>query len=256
MGNKDNPRRQLRNKFIAGSIGALLIAGGGYAGNVLHDQSKQIKKQDGLIHGYQQKLVEQGSLIDQQENDLVIQKKKVQQLDKKVQGLHKDLKKAEKDKKLSDAAHQKKIKKLQKDLSFKRASEAKKAVAVAQPKEVESKVQTQSVSTPTVSRKKEARSAGRTVTVEATAYTAMCAEGCTGITRTGINLKDNPHAKVIAVDPSVISLGSHVYVPGYGNAIAGDTGGAINGYKIDLHMATEHDTVQWGRRTVQIKVLD
>ena len=47
--------------------------------------------------------------------------------------------------------------------------------------------------------------------------------------RTGINLRANPNLKVIAVDPSVIPLGSKVWVEGYGYAVAGDTGGAIKG---------------------------
>ena len=62
----------------------------------------------------------------------------------------------------------------------------------------------------------------------ATAYTAYC-NGCSGITTTGINLRANPNLKVIAVDPSVIPLGSKVWVEGYGYAVAGDTGGAIKG---------------------------
>ena len=62
----------------------------------------------------------------------------------------------------------------------------------------------------------------------ATAYTAHC-NGCSGITATGINLRANPNLKVIAVDPSVIPLGSKVWVEGYGYAVAGDTGGAIKG---------------------------
>ncbi|WP_053217941.1 LysM peptidoglycan-binding and 3D domain-containing protein, partial [Virgibacillus senegalensis] len=69
---------------------------------------------------------------------------------------------------------------------------------------------------------------GKVVTVESTAYTADCA-GCSGITATGVDLNENPNAKVIAVDPKVIPLGSKVYVEGYGEAIAADTGGAIQG---------------------------
>ena len=57
-------------------------------------------------------------------------------------------------------------------------------------------------------------------------------------TATGINLRSNPNLKVIAVDPSVIPLGSKVWVEGYGYAVAGDTGGAIKGNKIDLFMPT------------------
>ncbi|MFD1851376.1 3D domain-containing protein [Oceanobacillus bengalensis] len=96
---------------------------------------------------------------------------------------------------------------------------------------------------------------GRTFSVEATAYTAYCA-GCSGITATGINLRENPKAKVIAVDPNIIPLGSKVYVEGYGYAVAGDTGGVINGNKIDIHVPTKDEAFKWGRRTVEITIVD
>lgn len=91
------------------------------------------------------------------------------------------------------------------------------------------------------------------ITVSASAYTAGC-NGCSGITSTGINLKKNPDLKVIAVDPRVIPLGSKVYVEGYGYAIAGDTGGAIKGNKIDVFIPTKSGALNWGRKTVKIKV--
>ncbi|WP_078414551.1 G5 and 3D domain-containing protein [Priestia abyssalis] len=91
--------------------------------------------------------------------------------------------------------------------------------------------------------------------VRSTAYTAFC-NGCSGKTKTGINLRANPNAKVIAVDPNVIPLGSKVYVEGYGYAIAGDTGGAIKGNKIDVFFADKSQAYRWGRRTVKIKVLN
>ncbi|GHI00887.1 hypothetical protein AM1BK_44290 [Neobacillus kokaensis] len=90
--------------------------------------------------------------------------------------------------------------------------------------------------------------------VTATAYTAYC-NGCSGRTATGFNLRANPNAKVIAVDPSVIPLGTKVYVEGYGYAVAGDTGGAIKGYKIDLFMSSKSDAYRWGRKKVKIKIL-
>ncbi|MER2000065.1 MAG: LysM peptidoglycan-binding domain-containing protein, partial [Lysinibacillus sp.] len=62
----------------------------------------------------------------------------------------------------------------------------------------------------------------RTFTMEATAYTAYCT-GCSGITANGTNLRANPSLKVVAVDPSVIPLGTKVWVEGYGEAIAADT---------------------------------
>lgn len=91
--------------------------------------------------------------------------------------------------------------------------------------------------------------------VSATAYTASC-NGCTGITKTGIDLKKNPNAKVIAVDPNVIKLGTKVYVEGYGYAIAGDIGGAIKGNKIDVFFPTKSQAYNWGRKSVKIKVLE
>ncbi|GAE27844.1 cell wall-binding protein [Halalkalibacter wakoensis JCM 9140] len=100
-----------------------------------------------------------------------------------------------------------------------------------------------------------APSSGRTLRVTATAYTAGCS-GCSGITATGINLNNNRNMKVIAVDPNVIPLGTRVHVEGYGNAIAGDTGGAINGNKIDVHVPTRSEALAWGNRTVTVTILD
>ncbi|MBT2571554.1 G5 and 3D domain-containing protein [Planococcus sp. ISL-110] len=96
---------------------------------------------------------------------------------------------------------------------------------------------------------------GKEFYVSATAYTASCT-GCSGITATGINLHANPGLKVIAVDPSVIPLGSKVWVEGYGNAIAGDTGGAIKGNKIDLFMANKSDALSFGRKQVKVRILN
>ncbi|MCM3570816.1 G5 and 3D domain-containing protein [Neobacillus mesonae] len=90
--------------------------------------------------------------------------------------------------------------------------------------------------------------------VTATAYTAYC-NGCSGRTATGFNLRANPNAKIIAVDPSVIPLGTKVYVEGYGYAVAADTGGAIKGHKIDLYMSSKSDAYRWGRKKVKIKIL-
>lgn len=105
----------------------------------------------------------------------------------------------------------------------------------------------------TTAKKTSKKPAYKTMTVKATAYTAGC-KGCSGITATGINLKKNPNAKVISVDPKQIPLGSKVWVEGYGEAIAGDTGGAMKGNKIDLHMPTKKKALNWGVRTVKIKV--
>ncbi|WP_064093403.1 3D domain-containing protein [Rossellomorea aquimaris] len=93
------------------------------------------------------------------------------------------------------------------------------------------------------------------VDVTATAYTAYC-EGCIGITKTGVDLLANPDARVIAVDPSVIPLGSKVYVEGFGYARAEDTGGAIKGNRIDIYMEKEKDALKYGVRDVTVKIIE
>ncbi|WP_394583947.1 LysM peptidoglycan-binding domain-containing protein [Cytobacillus firmus] len=95
----------------------------------------------------------------------------------------------------------------------------------------------------------------KVLNMEATAYTANC-EGCSGITATGINLKENPDQKVISVDPNVIPLGTKVHVEGYGEAVAGDTGGAIKGNKIDIFIPSQEDAINFGRKTVKVTILD
>jgi 3D (Asp-Asp-Asp) domain-containing protein len=97
--------------------------------------------------------------------------------------------------------------------------------------------------------------AGTVVSVTSTAYSsdqhdALC-EGT--ITATGQDLTKNPNA--IAVDPSVIPLGSVVYVEGYGYAIASDTGGAIKGNRIDVHFPTVPECFQWGSRTTNVIII-
>ncbi|WP_106495926.1 3D domain-containing protein [Lentibacillus sp. Marseille-P4043] len=102
--------------------------------------------------------------------------------------------------------------------------------------------------------KKDDSPEGKTVSVSATAYTASC-DGCSGVTSTGIDLKANPNAKVIAVDPSVIPLGSEVYVEGYGYATAADVGSAIQGHKIDVYVPSKNEANQWGVRSVDVTII-
>lgn len=88
-------------------------------------------------------------------------------------------------------------------------------------------------------------------TMEATAY--LPTDGSPeGLTAMGIPATRG----VVAVDPRVIPLGSRVYIPGYGVAIAADTGGAIRGERIDLCMETYSECMNFGRRDVQVYVLD
>lgn len=114
----------------------------------------------------------------------------------------------------------------------------------------------ESTSAPKKSEEKaEAPSNAKEFQMSATAYTANCS-GCSGYTATGINLNANPHMKVIAVDPSVIPLGTKVWVEGYGYAVAGDTGGSISGNRIDIHVPTKEEAYNFGQRTVTVKIVE
>ena len=93
---------------------------------------------------------------------------------------------------------------------------------------------------------------GYYITVEATAYSYNEA-GLSNYTADGTNLVNEPN--VIAVDPSVIPLGSYVEIPGYGIFRAADTGGAIYGNRIDVHLVNLNDVYNFGRRTITIRVL-
>lgn len=63
-----------------------------------------------------------------------------------------------------------------------------------------------------------------------------------------------PSRGTVAVDPRVIPLGTELHIEGYGSAVAADTGGAIQGQKIDLYMDSEHECLQWGRRKVEVQI--
>jgi peptidoglycan DL-endopeptidase CwlO len=83
---------------------------------------------------------------------------------------------------------------------------------------------------------------GTQLTVQATGYALQ------GTTATGIPTSWG----VIAVDPSVIPLGTRMTVPGYGEGVAADTGGAVKGLIIDVWFPTRKQALAWGRRTVTI----
>jgi 3D (Asp-Asp-Asp) domain-containing protein len=82
----------------------------------------------------------------------------------------------------------------------------------------------------------------RTLTVSATGYSIR------GSTATGAPTGPG----VVAVDPGVIPLGTRMTIPGYGEGVAADTGGAVRGASIDLWFPTLAQARAWGRRTVTI----
>ena len=65
-----------------------------------------------------------------------------------------------------------------------------------------------------------------------------------------------PAVGMVAVDPSVIPLGTRLYIEGYGYAVAADTGGSIRGNQLDLFMEDRSQCLKWGRRTVKVYILN
>ena len=89
------------------------------------------------------------------------------------------------------------------------------------------------------------------VQVEATAYcpcSHCCGQWADGITATG----EDAFAKGVAVDRSMIPLGSTVVIPGYGTVIADDVGGAIKERRIDVRFPSHQAALEWGRQKITI----
>ncbi len=121
-----------------------------------------------------------------------------------------------------------------------RAAQARAAALVREPVVVPTSLPT----TPTATLASAAQPAagGTTMTVSATGYSLR------GRTATGLPVGWG----VVAVDPSVIPLGTRLTIPGYGEAVAADVGAAVQGSTIDVWFPTQAQAQAWGRRTVTI----
>ena len=123
---------------------------------------------------------------------------------------------------------------------------------------IETKFVEEKISTPAQSKIVEYGTTGiihghaytKSIKAKVTAYTPYDA-GCNGITATGTTAKKG----VIAVDPNVIPLGTRVYIPGYGVAVAQDTGGAIKGNRVDVCYMSKNEAFSWGVRNIPVYIL-
>ena len=95
------------------------------------------------------------------------------------------------------------------------------------------------------------RGSGRSIYVSATAYSAYD-PGNSNRTATGTLVRHG----VIAVDPSVIPLGTRVFIPGYGEAVAEDVGYAIKGYRIDVAFDSHAEALMFGRQDLEIFIME
>ena len=92
---------------------------------------------------------------------------------------------------------------------------------------------------------------GTVMYVNATAYSADD-PGNSAYTALGTHVRHG----IIAVDPSIIPLGTHVYIPGYGEAVAEDVGGAIRGHRIDVAFDSRAEALAFGRQDIEIYIRD
>ncbi|MVX63314.1 3D domain-containing protein [Clostridium chromiireducens] len=85
-----------------------------------------------------------------------------------------------------------------------------------------------------------------------TAYTA----GAGSLTASGRTVERNPNGiSTVSVDPSVIPLGTYLYIEGYGYAVAADSGSAIKGNEVDVYFSSSNECNNWGRQNVKVTVL-
>jgi len=99
-------------------------------------------------------------------------------------------------------------------------------------------------------------------TFEMTAYVAVCDTGCTGVTATGYDVSSTIYSpeglRIVAADPEVLPLGSVVEISSGGNtiqAVVMDTGGDINGNRLDLLVESEAEALEYGRQDVDVRIL-
>lgn len=197
------------------------------------------------LQGYQSNLASQESQVNDQKAVLDSQ---MSDLKKKIADGQSEMKQ------LADREQQAKAM----EEAQKKAMEEAQRKAAEEEAQKQKQQQVQQTSTKTVDNSEAATSAdnvsgSKTLTMSATAYSTE-ANGMGTYSATGINLKQHPSC--VAVDPSVIPLGSIIWVSGYGVSVAGDTGTAIKGNVIDLHFSTVAQSMAWGRRTVTVKILN
>jgi 3D (Asp-Asp-Asp) domain-containing protein/peptidoglycan hydrolase CwlO-like protein len=133
-----------------------------------------------------------------------------------------------------------------------KASEIQQLDAVVQHAEVKSKTLTAAVAAsgpvpavvgdPSPAPAAAPGGGGRTLVVSATGYSLP------GHTATGLPVGFG----IVAVDPTIIPLGTRMTIPGYGEGVAADVGSGIRGATIDLWFPTIAQAFAWGRRTVTI----
>lgn len=265
---------EIRNEILANRLRSLQVSGGQESYIEVLLGSTDFQSFISRMHASKTIMEADSTLIKSQEEDVMQVERNKILINSKLEDAEKvkeeleEVRKENEDKKEELIKNKKTVESKQKDLKKKKnayvkegndikALEEKMRLKAKQEAEARQKAaEAQQKSNSTLETKSFSTSkSGETFTMEATAYTAEC-KGCSGITATGLNLNKNRNMKVIAVDPNVIPLGSKVWVEGYGEAIAGDTGGDIKGNRIDLHFPNKGSALAFGRKNVTVRVLN
>mgnify|MGYP003513658965 CR=1 FL=1 len=242
----------MKNNIIAVLVAGLALTTGGWA--VAHDNQNKIldvaMKQKVDIQEKSTKIANLDVVIVKKDKKLEADKLVIEKLNDQLQTKSEKIEYV----KNKNISLEKKLEEVEGKLRKKneRLAEAKR---IEQSKQVVSNT-TKSISTTTVSR---GTSSKRSITMEATSYTAFCNTGCTGVTATGLNVSGTPSNQIIAVDPSVIPLHTKVKVTLQNGesfyARAEDTGGHIKGGRIDILKSSHGEAVKFGRQRVTVTIL-
>ncbi|MGX9807369.1 3D domain-containing protein [Exiguobacterium acetylicum] len=139
--------------------------------------------------------------------------------------------------------------------------QAEQKEKAGQKVKIDAKKKAQQAKKQSRSQTKSNRSAKRTETFETTAYTTNPENNGSrlyngrALTASGYDVTNTityEGRRIVAVDPSVVPLGTKVHVEGFGDAIALDTGGAIRGKIMDLLVGSKQEALEWGRRHVTV----
>ena len=197
------------------------------------DKNTRINDIESKMKDIEKKFIQSEETTKKQEQQITEQTQKIEEQNSQIQN------------------YESKVAELEKELNFKKqkkGSDVKKKINIEQPQQMSNKTPEKN---------------GRTITVEATAYTNHPSENGTYggkvVTRTGLDISSSITYNgmgIIATDPSVIPLNSIVEIDGLGTYIALDTGGAIQGNRIDILMADSNQTYNWGRRNVNVTILN
>lgn len=246
----------------------------GTASKLSYDYYNSTQQQ---IQSYQEKLTESDSKIHKIEGELSSSKEKVEGLEKEktdLDNMKNDLEQQKSNLEEEIKQRDAKISELESDkqkLQDKVSSLEKVSYTPIQkkseekPKEVKKQEPAQAPvmqSTPTP-QKEEGESSGNWMNFVITAYTNHPSEnggtyGGKVLTKSGHDITNTIHhngQRIIAVDPSVIPLGSTVEIEGYGRFIAIDTGGAIKGNRIDILVGSASEMNSIGKRGAKVRII-